>query len=76
MTAVNRAILILVLGVSLLAAAFVAVALTEATPVGNPVLGEEWQCTRMALLTSCARVGPPQSVVHDPRRDPRRIPRV
>jgi hypothetical protein len=35
-------------------AAGVAVALIYPRPVSHPVLGGDWKCSRMALLTSCS----------------------
>lgn len=36
-------------------AAVVSVALGYPRPVFDPVLGDGWQCSRMAFLTSCSR---------------------
>jgi hypothetical protein len=40
-------------------AALVAIALGHSSQIEHPVLGAEWQCTRMAFLTSCTRTGRP-----------------
>jgi hypothetical protein len=42
--------------------AVVSVAFGYPRPVSHPILGDGWQCTRMAFLTSCTRTnhGAPQ----------------
>ncbi len=41
-----------------LTAAVVSVALGYPRNVPDPVLGDEWQCSQAAFLTSCTRIAP------------------
>jgi hypothetical protein len=44
-----------VVWIAIACAAVVSVALGYPRPVSHPILGDGWQCSRMAFLTSCTR---------------------
>ena len=46
----------------ILATALVSVALNHGKEVEDPVLGSEWKCSHIALLTSCTRIPPVPAV--------------
>lgn len=52
------------------AAAAASIALAYPQPVAHPLLGEEWQCSRTAFLTSCTRIDPPAPMVQSLRVNP------
>jgi hypothetical protein len=44
--------------VLVLTAAVVSIVLGRPKEVTHPVLGTEWQCKHLAILTSCSRIAP------------------
>lgn len=61
MTAPSRNRKLLAIAAVLVAtAALVSIALGYPREAAGPILGEEWQCSRMAVLTSCSRTAPAQ----------------
>ena len=58
------------------ATASVSIALTLAQPVSNSMLGAEWQCHHVAIMTTCTRTGRIEPTTHHVRATPGDLKRV
>ena len=58
------------------AAAAVSIALTVAQPVSSSMLGAEWQCHHVAIMTTCTRSGRIEPTTHHVRVTPGELKRV
>jgi len=52
------------------ATAAVSIALTFAQPVSSSMLGAEWQCHHVAIMTTCTRTGRIEPTTHHVRVTP------
>ena len=58
------------------ATAAVSIALTFAQPVSSSMLGAEWQCHHVAIMTTCTRIGRVEPTTHHVRVTPGDLKRV
>jgi hypothetical protein len=58
------------------ATAAVSIALTFAQPVSSSMLGAEWQCQHVAIMTTCTRISRIEPTTHHVRVTPGDLKRV
>jgi hypothetical protein len=51
------------------AAVLVSIALSYPRSIVQPLLGGEWQCSRMVFMTSCSRIAHGKAAIHGQRTD-------